>query len=182
MSERFLNVTLPMLIVICIVIVVVVALLMPITPPWAGNRRHAEHLLRQANLRGVVGYVLAFPDETEDGRFPPPDQYGNILLKQFEIMPEPLFGDEDTQDLIWIVPFPWPDRRVPEDITKVELAQIPLLHERVDFNPDGTSVAFWNGEVRFLTNEEFEAIIDVEQSVCLACEFGMKNWLKKGGP
>jgi prepilin-type processing-associated H-X9-DG protein len=155
---------------------------MPITPPWAGNRRHAKHLLRQANLRGVAGYVMAFSDETEDGRFPLPEQYSEILLRQFEVMPEPLFGDDDTQDLIWIVPFPWPDRRIPDDITQEELARIPLLHERVDINPDGTSVAFWDGHVELLTNAEFEQLVDIEQSVCLACEFAMPNLMEGQGP
>ena len=182
MSERFLNVTLPILIVTCLVIAVAFVILMPITPPWAGYRRHAGHLLRQANLRSVAGSVLVFSEETEDGRFPPPDQYGNILLKQFEVMPEPLFGDEDTQDLIWIVPFPWPDRRIPDDITPEQLARTPLLHERVDLNPDGTSVAFWDGHVEMLTNEEFEQLIDAERSVCLACEFAMPNLMEGQGP
>ena len=181
MSERFLNVTLPILIVSCIVIAVVSALL-PITPPWPGNRRQAEHVLRQANLRVVARSVIAFPDETEDGSFSPPEQYGEILLRQFEVMPEPLFGDDDTQDLIWIVPFPWPDRRIPDDITPEQLAQTPLLHERVDLNPDGTSVAFWDGHVELLTNEEFEAIIDVEQSVCLACAFALPSMMEQREP
>lgn len=96
--------------------------------------------------------------------------------------PDPLFGPNDTQDDIWIVAFPWPDRRIPNDITQQERARTPLLHERVDLNLDGTSVAFWDGHTDFLTNEEFEAIIDVEQSVCLACEFGTNNWLKKRDP
>lgn len=56
------------------------------------------------------------------------------------------------------------------------------LDEGVDLNPDGTSVALWDGHVELLSNEEFEAIIDAEQSVCLACEFGMNSWLKKREP
>ncbi|MCA9275663.1 MAG: hypothetical protein KDA29_06530 [Phycisphaerales bacterium] len=156
---------------------------------WFGLRHpdrtgphHTEERKRQANLRSVAGYVLAFSDETEDGRFPLTEQYGEILLKQFEVIPEPLFGDEDTQDLIWIVPFPWPDRRIPDDITPEQLARTPLLHERVDINPDGTSVAFWDGHTEFLTNEEFEQLVDIEQSVCLACELAIPDMTQKQGP
>lgn len=108
--------------------------------------------------------------------------YGESLQHWVDVWPEPVFGPEETQDLVWIVPIPWPDRRIPDNLTPYQLGKIPLLHERVDLNPDGTSVAFWDGSVRLLTNEEFESIIDVKQSVCLACEFGTNNWLKKRGP
>lgn len=123
---------------------------------------------------------MDFPSKTADGQFPRPDQYGEALMHTISAWPDPLFGPNDTQDDIWMVPFP--DRRIPDDITQEELARTPLLHERVDLNPDGTSVAFWDGHTDFLTNEEFEAIIDAEQSVCLACEFGTSNWLKKREP
>tara|TARA_A100000171_G_C2058750_1_gene108842 strand:- start:84 stop:596 length:513 start_codon:yes stop_codon:yes gene_type:complete len=163
-------------------VLVVLVLMLPVKPAYVTDRGHVDMLNRQANLRGVWGFVAAFPDETDDGRFPEADRYGELLLEQFEVMPSPLFGPEDTQDDIWIIPIPWPDRRIPEDITQEELAQIPLLHERVDLNPDGTSVAFWDGSVRFLTNEEFEAIINVEQSVCLACEFAVPELMKRREP
>ena len=161
-----------------LIVLVVLVLILPVKPAYVTTRV----VKRQTNLRGIWEFVAAFPDVTEDGRFPEFDRYGELLLEQFEVMPSPLFGSEDTQDDIWIVPIPWPDRRIPDGITQEELAQIPLLHERVDLNPDGTSVAFWDGSVRLLTNEEFEAIIDVEQSVCLACEFGTNNWFKKREP
>ena len=161
---------------------VLVLVVLSLLPHMCCNGRDAERIIRQANLRGIWGFVAAFPDVTEDGRFPEADRYGELLLEQFEFMPSPLFGPEDTQDDIWIVPIPWPDRRIPDNLTPYQLGKIPLLHERVDLNPDGTSVAFWDGSVRLLTNEEFEAIIDVDQSVCLACEFGTNNWLKKQEP
>jgi hypothetical protein len=126
--------------------------------------------------------VRSFPTLNEEGFFPTPDQYGDSLSHWVDVWPEPVFGPEETQDDIWIVPIPWPDRRIPEGITPEELAEIPLLHERVDLNPDGTSVAFWDGSVLFLSNEEFVAIIDVEQSVCLACEVGLNNTMDKREP
>lgn len=164
----------------CVIVALVVSWLVFIRIPE--NERKREITFRQANLRSVLSNVLHGTAFINDGVFREPSQFGEALMETNQVWPEPLFGSEETQDLVWIVPIPWPDRRIPEDITQEELAQIPLLHERVDLNPDGTSVAFWNGEVRFLTNEEFEAIIDVEQSVCLACEFGMDNWLKKRDP
>ena len=150
------------------------------------NERKREITFRQANLRSVLSYVLHGNSFIKDGVFRDPSQYGETLmetdLETNLLWPEPLFGPEETQDLVWIVPIPWPDRRIPDNLTPYQLGKIPLLHERVDLNPDGTSVAFWDGSVRLLTNEEFDAIIDVEQSVCLACEFGTNNWLKKRGP
>ena len=182
MSEQSHSLKTPAMVVGGLTVLVVLVLMLPVKPAYVTDRGHVDMLNRQANLRGVWGFVAAFPDETDDGRFPEADRYGELLLEQFEVMPSPLFGPEDTQDDIWIIPIPWPDRRIPEDITQEELAQIPLLHERVDLNPDGTSVAFWDGSVRFLTNEEFEAIINVEQSVCLACEFAVPELMKRREP
>jgi hypothetical protein len=164
----------------CVIVAIFLSWLVFIRIPE--NERKREITFRQANLRSVLSIVLHGNAFIKDGVFRDPSQYGEALMETNQLWPEPLFGPEETQDLVWIVPIPWPDRRIPDDITQEELAQIPLLHERVDLNPDGTSVAFWDGSVRLLTNEEFEAIIDVEQSVCLACEFGTNNWLKKRGP
>lgn len=169
--------------VVCgIIVLAAVMLLMPIKPPYVTDSDHVNKLKRQASLRGVSSYVRAFPTRTKDGRFPEPDDYDEALKDLTSVWPEPIFGPSETQDDIWIVPFPWPDRRIPDDITQEELARTPLLHERVGLNPDGTSVAFWDGSVRFLTNEEFEAIIDAEQSVCLACEFAIPELMKRREP
>lgn len=148
--------------------------------PETNREREVGH--RQASLRTVLSYVLHGTAYIQDGVFRQPDQYGDALLEMNQIWPDPLFGHEDTQDDIWIVPILWPDRRIPEDITRNELARTPLLHERVDLNPDGTAVAFWDGSVRLLTNEEFEAVIDAEESVCLGCAFGMDNWFSGQDP
>ena len=57
-----------------------------------------------------------------------------------------------------------------------------MMHFRVDADPEGTSVAFFDGSVRYLTNEDFEAIIDVEESTCLACEMSLPNLMKRTEP
>ena len=155
----------------------IIAALLPAT----GGSGTSVTLRRMANLRSATTGLMNYADEHQ-GVYPAQDEFKFYLMWLTDEFPEPIFGPDETQDNIWIVPIPWPDRRVPEDLTQEELAQIPLLHERVDLNPDGTSVAFWDGHVEFLTNEEFEAIVDVEQSVCLACEFGTNNWLKKRDP
>ena len=182
MSEQSHSLKTPAMVVGGLTVLVVLVLMLPVKPAYVTDRGHVDMLNRQASMRTVVSSVLHGPAFIQDGVFRDPSQYGEALMETNQVWPEPLFGPEETQDLVWIVPIPWPDRRIPEDITQEELAQIPLLHERVDLNPDGTSVAFWDGSVRFLTNEEFEAIIDAEQSVCLACEFGTDNWLKKREP
>lgn len=165
-----------------ITVLVAVVLLTPIKPSYVTDSDHVNMLKRQANLRTTASSVMNFPSTTADGSFPVADQYGEALMHFNDVWPEPIFGDDDTQDLIWICPFPWPDRRIPDDITREELAKIPLLHERVDLNPDATSVAFWDGHVELLSNEEFERLVDVEQSVCLACEFAIPELMKRRGP
>ena len=97
------------------------------------------------------------------------------------IYPEPTFGD-NYQDDIWMCPIPWEDNRIPDSLTPYQLGQIPMLHCKVDLNPDGTSVAFWDGAVRFLNNEEFAALIDVEDSICLGCQFPIPDWIREQKP
>ena len=97
------------------------------------------------------------------------------------IYPEPIFGD-NNQDDIWMCPIPWEDQRIPNDLTPYQLGQIPMLHEKVDLNADGTSVAFWDGTVRLLSNEEFAALVDVEDSICLGCQFPVPEFMREQGP
>lgn len=57
-----------------------------------------------------------------------------------------------------------------------------MLHNKVDLNPEGTSVAFWDGDVRLLTNEEFASVVNVEDSVCLGCQFPVPEFMRDEGP
>jgi len=97
------------------------------------------------------------------------------------IYPEPTFGD-NNQDDIWMCPITWEDGRIPDDLTPYQLGKIPMLHNKVDLNPEGTSVAFWDGTVRLLSNEEFEVLIDVENSICIGCQFPVPEFMRVPDP
>ena len=99
---------------------------------------------------------------------------GLMAASLIYIYPEPIFGD-DEQDNIWMCPIPWEDARLPAHLSADELANIPMLHEKMELDPAGTSVAFWDGAVRRLSDEEFAALINIEDSVCLGCQ-GMAAW------
>lgn len=133
--------------------------------------------VRQARLRMLSSLIDMYATDHE-GQYPQADDFESFVSWAWSSEPDPIFGDDETQDDIWMCPIPWEDRRIPLDISQEELAQIPMLHNRVDLNPDGTSVAFWDGDVRLLNNEDFEALIDVKNSICLGCQ--MLN--KKAAP
>ena len=134
-----------------------------------------DELIRQARLRYVYSLVDQYSIEHQ-GLVLDPNQWFEAVMSIYPdfIYPEPAFGD-NNQDDIWMCPIPWDDRRIPDDLTPYQLGKIPMLHSKVDLNPDGTSVAFWDGSVQLLNNEEFEALIDVEDSICLGCQFPIPN-------
>jgi hypothetical protein len=136
-----------------------------------------EVLLWQSNLRSVYTLVYQYSAE-QQGLAPDPKQWFEALMSMYPnfIYPEPIFGD-NNQDDIWMCLIPWDDGRIPDDLTPYQLGKIPMLHSRVDLNPDGTSVAFWDGTVRLLSDEEFEALIDVEDSICVGCQFAVPSWM-----
>ena len=131
-------------------------------------------VMRQSNLRSVATLMKNYAQE-HDHQYAACDEF-QLVMDWAEIpFPEPVLGDDETQDEIWMCPIPWYDRRIPDDLTPYQLGKIPMLHSKVDLNPDGTSVAFWDGSVQLLNNEEFEALIDVEDSICLGCQFPIPN-------
>ena len=131
-------------------------------------------MIRENSLRAVAGLVSMYVND-HSGRIFSHDSPSQFLEWVGFKGDDPLFGDADTQDLIWICPLPEVDDQPAEIDLGSDVAELPMLHERVDANPNGTSVAFWDGSVRFLTNEEFEMIIDESESVCLGCELGSQD-------
>ena len=148
-------------------------------PPYPRAHRFSDTELRQSSLRTVGGFIIKSYPEMHDGLLPQPNQW--LEARFTDVYPEPMFGD-NYQDDIWMSPIPWEDGRIPADITQEELAQLPMLHEKVSLNPDGTSVAFWDGDVRLLSNEEFEGLIDIKDSVCLGCQFPVPEFMREQGP
>jgi len=170
----------PAIIASGIIVLVAVTLSLPIQPSYVTDTDHVNKLKRQANLRTVPGYLHEYADE-HGGVYAAPDEFMKIVEHFDMIYPLPLLGDDD-QDEVWMCPIPWPDRRIPEEITQEELAALPMLHERIDLDSEGTSVAFWNGDVRLLSNEEFERLVDVEKSVCLGCQLPIPDFMKNREP
>jgi hypothetical protein len=66
-----------------------------------------------------------------------------------------------------LLPIPWADRRVPAQIANEELANIPFMYEDPELFPKRTSVAFWDGSVRTISDEEFVRLIDTTNAVRL---------------
>jgi len=135
--------------------------------------RDMQVLLRQSNLRSVAGAFIGYAN-IHDGLVLEPKDF--TLIDFSSVYPDPIFGDHN-QDDIWMCPIPWEDHRIPDDLTPYQLGKIPILHSKVDLNPDGASVAFWDGSARLLSNEEFEALIDVEDSICVGCQFAVPSWM-----
>ncbi len=152
-----------------------------ITRPLAVGLRVSPVVMRQSNLRSIATLIGNYAQE-HDGQYAACDEF-QLVMDWAEVpFPEPVLGDDETQDDIWMCPIPWDDRRIPDGITREELALIPMLHNKVDLNPDGTSVAFWDGSVRLLSNEEFAVMVNVEDSVCLGCQFPVPEFLQEQRP
>ena len=131
--------------------------------------RVSKVTLRQSGLRSIATILKNYAQEHDD-QYAACYEFGLVIDWAQVPSPEPVLGDDETQDDIWMCPVPWEENRIPDGLTPFQLGQIPMLHNRVDLNPDGTSVAFWDGAVRLLSNEEFAALIDVEDSICLGCQ------------
>jgi len=143
---------------------------------------HSKFALWQSDLRTVASIVFYYAEDHQ-GVLPNPNNWYEVMQLEYPdvVYPEPVFGD-NNQDNIWMCPILWEDHRIPEDITREELALIPMLHEKPDLNPDGTSVAFWDGSVRLLSNAEFAALVNVEDSICLGCQYPVPEFLREQGP
>ncbi len=137
--------------------------------------------LRQGNLRSIAAMMKNYAIEHDD-QFIVPSSFQMVMDWADIPYPEPILGSDDTQDDIWMCPIPWPDRRIPDGIRPEELAKLPMLHERVDMNPEGASVLFWDGHVELLSNKDFERLIDVDQSVCLGCQLLIPKSMKNRKP
>ena len=143
--------------------------------------RVSKVTMRQSNLRSIATLLKNYAQD-HDGQYASRDKF-QLVMQWGEIpFPEPVLGPDETQDDIWMSSIPWEDQRIPEGVEQSELAQLPMLHNKVDLNPDGTSVAFWDGSVRILNNEEFAALIDVENSVCLGCQFPVPEFMREPEP
>jgi hypothetical protein len=160
------------------IVVVAAAIMAAVLWPTQGHSGPTSKLILESNLRSVAGFILNYPARNQ-GVLPNPNKWLEAGIT--DVYPEPAFGDND-QDDIWMCPIPWDDRRLPDDLTPYQLGQIPMLHNKVDLNPDGTSVAFWDGSVRLLGNEEFAAMVNVEDSVCLGCQFPVPEFLQGQEP
>ena len=94
-----------------------VFLMLVFVPAPCCNGDRADRLKRQANLRGVSGWVIGHVQSDSDGVFPEKEDYSLVLMAMSDVWPEPIFGSDETQDDIWMCPIPWPDRKLPSDIT-----------------------------------------------------------------
>jgi hypothetical protein len=143
---------------------------------------HSKFALWQSDLRTVASVVFYYAEDHQ-GVLPNPNSWLAVMneMEPDVVYPEPVFGD-NNQDNIWMCPIPWEDGRIPDDLTRDQLALIPMLHEKLGLNPNGTSVAFWDGSVRLLSNDEFAALINVEDSICLGCQFPVPEFLREEEP
>ena len=66
-----------------------------------------------------------------------------------------------------MLPLPWSDAKMPSDVIPSQLANLPVLIEDPGLHPDRTAVAFWDGSVRRLSNDEFARLIDIDRALRL---------------
>ena len=139
----------------------------------------AEFVVMRASLRSIRQLLENYALD-HDGVYAQPDEFAEIFVFYGYDWPEPVLGDR--QDDIWMCPIPWEDRRIPDDFTQQQLGQIPMLHNKIELNQNGTLVVFWDESVRLLSNEEFAEFVNVKDSICLGCQFLMLDFLNEQQP
>lgn len=102
-----------------------------------------------------------------DGRFPSPGSWHEVFDPWVGItIDDPIYGSPLNRPF-FILPVPWPDGQLPDNVDPSILASTPLFFEDPALQPKRTWVAFLDGSVRSTNDREFALIIDQTKAVRL---------------
>lgn len=156
------------LIVSLATVLLVVVLLAVVFMPAIGGRdvKHLVHLQRETHLRQLIQLLIEYAGE-HNGELPEPSEWHSVMDPWIGVdRNDPVYGRGESGNIL-MLPLPWPDAKLPSDVPPSELTDLPALFEDPDLHPDRTVVAFWDGSVRRLSNEEFARLIDSDRAVRL---------------
>lgn len=128
--------------------------------------RENPDVYRQSMLRSLITAMNNYSDEFE-GQLFSADQWHETMDPWLGITPDdPIYFVNDTNE-IYLLPMPWDTLQLPESISTEELQAHPFMFENPALQKDFTSVSFWDGSVRSLTDDEFTELIDMKLGIPL---------------
>lgn len=150
-------------ILVCVAVVVfIIAIFMPVQGHRGGN----PIVYRQSILRSLITAMNNYADEF-DGQLFTADQWHEIMDPWLGITPsDPIYLWHDSY-AYYMLPMPWDGLQMPADLSAEQLKVIPFMFEDPVFQEDFTSVSFWDGSVRQLTDDEFAEKIDTDLAIPL---------------
>lgn len=134
--------------------------------PLPEGTRSSPVVYRQSMLRSLITAMNNYSDEF-DGQLFHADQWHETMDPWLGITSDdPIYFWHDSQAL-YILPIPWKTLQRPESISTKQLAVIPFMFEDPVFQEEFTSVSFWDGTVRSITDDEFTKLIDTKLGIPL---------------
>jgi hypothetical protein len=151
---------------VTIVVVILSAISLMFIPSIGKRTPPGSAVIRQVQLRQLTMAVLNYVEDF-DGYAPTPEAWHEVMDPWIGISADdPIYG-VTGRNWYYMLPSPWPDGRLPDDLDRVSLASIPLFYENPILQPNRTSVGFWDGSVRALDDAEFDLVVDVTKGVSL---------------
>ncbi len=119
---------------------------------------------RQSNMRTIATIMRNYVADY-DGQLIPPDRWHEFIDAFVGVgADDPIyFPDYDSQ--FYLLPIPWDDHQLPNGLDDRGLRKIPFLVAEQHLEEGRTSVAFWDGSVRELSDKEFAEKIDLTNAV-----------------
>lgn len=140
---------------------------MALLTPALGQPRCRPFSQGWANLSQLSIALSVYADEFA-GAIPSPESWHQVMDPWLTItMDDPIYGSPRRSGPYYMLPVPWPDGRIPDNVDPSILASTPLFFEDPTLQPKRTWVAFWDGSVRSINDREFTLIIDQTKAVRL---------------
>ena len=149
-----------------LVFIALVVFFIAILLPVQGHSGGSPIMYRQSVLRSLITAMNNYADEF-DGQLVSADQWHGTMDPWLGIAPDDPIYLWDNSYAYYMLPIPWESLQMPKDISVEELQRIPFMFEDPEFQKEYTSVSFWDGSVRQLTDDEFAVLIDPDLGIPL---------------
>ncbi len=152
--------------ILCVAVVLAIVVLVGLFMPAVSTRGDMAPLVRVSRMRQLV-YLTHEYAQDHGGVFPEASLWHEVMDPWLGIdRHDSHYGQGATGDF-FLLPIPWSDGRFPSEITKEELQRTPFMYEDPRLLPGRSAIAFWDGSVRRVNDEEFAALIDTTRAIRL---------------
>ena len=124
----------------------------------------SESTLRQSRMRMITAAVRIYASD-HDGYLFPSVQWHAVMDSWLGIDQSDQIYVSGIDSQFYLIPIPWADHRLPNGLDDRSLRNVPFLVAEQHLEEGRTSVAFWDGSVRELSDKEFAEKIDLTNAV-----------------